>query len=212
MIARYLSKHCPSTRQLAAFVSKELLPASVLACILNCINKHGGTEGEGVDVTEGEDFKKEVLKTREEGSACWALYKEELVWCRANLVGKTQNGWEVEFTDYGGERAEVGEEDLVDSLEQVPLGATIDSSVTSGGGNGVDQEVIVDYQKEGKEANTSKEMIKIYDAGAVDEIDVNQEKRNWAERDIIERFLEFTNFPEELRAKMVEAFFEQQAI
>ena len=211
-MARYLSKHCPSTRQLAAFVSKELLPASLLARILNCINKYGGTEGEGVDVTEGEDFKKEVLKAREEGSACWALYKEELVWCRANSVGKTQNGWEVEFTDYGGERAEVGEEDLVDGLEQVPLGATIDSSVTSGGGNGVDQEVIVDYHKEGKEANTSKEMIKIYDAGAVDEKDVDHEKRNWAEKDIIERFLEFTNFPEELGAKMVEAFLEQQAI
>merc|ERR1719234_1972272 len=44
MVARFLSKHCPSTRQLAAFVatrSKELLPAGAIARILESIHKHG---------------------------------------------------------------------------------------------------------------------------------------------------------------------------
>ena len=54
-----------------------------------------------------------VPKDREEGSACLALYKEEMIWCRAKLVEKTKRGWEVEFTDYGGEWAEVEERDLV---------------------------------------------------------------------------------------------------
>jgi len=210
MVARYLGKHCSSTRQLAAFMSKEMLPAVVLARILDCINKHyGESDGEVVDVTKAEDIQKEVLKDREEGSICWALYKEEMIWCRAILMEKTQNGWEVEFTDYGGERAVVGEEHLVDSLEHVSLGATIDSN---GDGHGGEEEVVVDFQKEEKEANKGKGMTKIYNAGAVDGEGIEQEKGNQDEKDIIERFFEFTNFPQELRAKMAEAFFEQKAI
>ena len=118
MVARYLGKHCPSTWQLAAFVSKEKLPAGVLARILDDINDIGESGGKAVNVTEGEDFQKEV-----------------------------------------------------------------------------------------KEATTSNGMIKIYNADAVDQEDIEQEKEIQDEKDIIERFLEFTNFPEELRAKMVEAFF-----
>jgi len=120
MVARYLGKHCPSTWQLAAFVSKEKLPAGVLARMLDDVHKHGESEGKEVDVTKGEDFQKEV-----------------------------------------------------------------------------------------KEATTSIGMIKIYNAEAVDQEDIKQEKEIQDEKDVIERFLEFTNFPEELRAKMVEAFFEQ---
>ena len=60
-----------------------------------------------------------------------------------------------------------------------------------------------------KEATTSIGMIKIYNAEPVDQQDIKQEKEIQDEKDVIERFLEFTNFPEELRAKMVEAFFEQ---
>jgi len=120
MVARYVSKHCPSTQQLAAFVSKEKLPAGVLARILDDINDLGESAGTEVEVTEGEDFQMEV-----------------------------------------------------------------------------------------KEATTSNGMIKIYNAEAVDQDEIKQEKEIQDEKDIIERFLEFTNFPEELRAKMVEAFFEQ---
>ena len=120
MVARYLGKHCPSTWQLAAFVSKEKLPAGVLARMLDDVHKHGESEGKEVDVTKGEDFQKEV-----------------------------------------------------------------------------------------KEATTSIGMIKIYNAEPVDQQDIKQEKGIQDEKDVIERFLEFTNFPEELRAKMVEAFFEQ---
>ena len=119
-MARYLGRHCPSTWQLAAFVSKEKLPAGVLARILDGINKHGECEGKEVDLTKGEDCQREV-----------------------------------------------------------------------------------------KEASTSEGMVKIYDVGAVGEEDILQEEENQDEKGIITRFLEFTNFPEELRAEMVEAFFEQ---
>ena len=119
MVAKYLDKHCPSTRQLAAFVSDRMLPVDVLARILDGINQK--SRGQEVDVIKGEDVEEEEVK----------------------------------------------------------------------------------------EANASKEMNKIYNAGAVDDEDVQQEKGGQDEKDIIKRFLEFTNFPEELRAEMVEAFFEQ---
>ena len=44
LVAQFLGKHCPSTRQLGAFVatrSKELLPAGALARIIESIHKHG---------------------------------------------------------------------------------------------------------------------------------------------------------------------------
>ena len=119
MLAEYLGKHCPSTRQLAAFVSEQMLPVDVLARILDDINQKSG--GKEVDVIKGEDVEEEEVK----------------------------------------------------------------------------------------EANASKEMNKIYNAVAVDDEDVQQEKGEQDEKDIIKRFLEFTNFPEELRVKMVEAFLEQ---
>merc|ERR1719234_2185143 len=54
MVAQFLVKHCPSTRQLAAFVatrSKELLPTVALSRILENIHKHGvGVEYEVEEV------------------------------------------------------------------------------------------------------------------------------------------------------------------
>ena len=85
-----------------------------------------------------------VSKDREEGSACLALYKEEMIWCRAKLVEKTKRGWEVEFTDYGGEWAEVEEGDLVDSINEVPLGQNVDSAVLNCVGVEIDQSIVVD--------------------------------------------------------------------
>ena len=85
-----------------------------------------------------------VPKDREEGSACLALYKEEMIWCRAKLVEKTKRGWEVEFTDYGGEMAEVEEGDLVDSINEVPLGQNVDSAVLNCVGVEIDQPTVVD--------------------------------------------------------------------
>ena len=44
MVARFLGKHCPTTRQLAAFVatkSSEVLPAGALARVLHSINRDG---------------------------------------------------------------------------------------------------------------------------------------------------------------------------
>ena len=122
MVARYLGKHRPYTRQLAAFVRQHMLPADVLARILDGINDGGEAGEKEVDVTKREDFEKEV-----------------------------------------------------------------------------------------KEANTSKDVTKICNAGAGDvqqEKDVKLEIGDQYEKNIIKRFLEFTNFPEDLRAKMVEAFFE----
>merc|ERR1712130_96856 len=116
MVAKYLDKYCPSTRQLAAFVSERMLPVDVLARFLDGINQK--SKGQEVDVVKGEDVEEEEVK----------------------------------------------------------------------------------------ESNTSKEINKIYNAGAVDDEDVQQEKGEEDEKDTIERFLEFTNFPEELRVKMVEAF------
>ena len=81
-----------------------------------------------------------VPKDREEGNACLALYKEELIWCRVNLVKKTKKGWEVEFTDYGGEMAEVEEVNLVDSVEEVPQGHAIDPSALTC----VEEDVVVE--------------------------------------------------------------------
>ena len=115
MVAKYLGKHCPSTRQLAAVVGKQMLPVDMLPRILDGINQE--SSGEQVDVIKEADAEEEV-----------------------------------------------------------------------------------------KEAKTSKEVI---NAGAVGEEDVRQEKGKQDEKVIIERFLEFTNFPEELRINMVEAFFEQ---
>jgi len=122
MVARYLGKQRPYTRQLAAFVRQHMLPADVLARILDGINDGGEAGEKEVDVTKREDFEKEV-----------------------------------------------------------------------------------------KEANTGKEVTKICNAGAGDmqqEKDVKLEIGDQYEKNIIKRFLEFTNFPEDLRAKMVEAFFE----
>ena len=81
------------------------------------------------NVPEGEVIDEHVLMDREVGSDCWAFYKEEKVWCRAKLLEKTKNGWLVEFVDYDGERAEVSEENVVDSLENVPRGDKIDAFV-----------------------------------------------------------------------------------
>ena len=129
IVARYLGKHCPTTWQLAAFVSRQMLPADVLSRIIGGINKDVEAGGKEVDVTKGEDFEKV------------------------------------------------------------------------------------------KGAIARKEMTKIYNVGAVDDEDVQQEavaeedaqkeKGVQDQKDIIKRFLEFTNFPEELRNKMVEAFFDQ---
>ena len=85
-----------------------------------------------------------VPKDREEGSACLALYKEEMIWCRAKLVEKTKRGWEVEFTDYEGEMAEVEEGDLADSINEVPLGQNVDSAVLNCVGVEIDQSIVVD--------------------------------------------------------------------
>ena len=86
------------------------------------------------------------------------------------------------------------------------------------GGKEVDVTKGEDFEKV-KGAIAREEMTKIYNVGAVDDEDVQQEavaeedaqkeKGVQDEKDIIKRFLEFTNFPEELRAKMVEAFFDQ---
>ena len=122
MVARYLGKQRPYTRQLAAFVRQHMLPSEVLARILDGINDGGEAGGKEVDVTKREDFEKEV-----------------------------------------------------------------------------------------KEANTSKDVTKICNARAGDvqqEKDVKLEIGDQYEKNMIERFLEFTDFPEDLRANMVEAFFE----
>ena len=129
MVAQFLSKHCPSTRQLAAFVatrSKELLPAGALSRILESIHKHG--------------------------------------------VG------------------------LVCEAEEVDV-----EVVTKGG----------DYCKvEGEE---SRSMTKVYSAGTGEADDVQKERGKDIsdQKETIMRFLAFTNFPEEMRDKMVDTFFEQ---
>ena len=66
MVARFLGKHCPTTRQLAAFVatkSSEVLPAGALARILHSINRDG-VELENKDINvkvamKGDDHCKE---------------------------------------------------------------------------------------------------------------------------------------------------------
>ena len=114
MVARFLGKHCPTTRQLAAFVatrSKEL-PAEVLARILQSIHK------------DGVDIENEVKVEGDESKS------------------------KTEVNDAGSEYADGVQKDE--------------------GGEGIS------HQKE-----------------------------------TIMRFLAFTNFPEQMRLKMVETFFEQ---
>ena len=60
------------------------------------------------------------------GSSCLALYKEEMIWCRAKIVGEAPSGWEVEFVDYNGERASLEDQDLINGVEEVPEGHDID--------------------------------------------------------------------------------------
>ena len=98
-------------------------------------------------VPGGEIIDEYVPHDREEGSTCLALYKEEMIWCRAKLVEKTNGGWEVEFTDYGGERAEVEDEDLVDSIQEVPQGHSIDSAVLNCGDVEIGKPVVEDEVK-----------------------------------------------------------------
>ena len=122
MIARFLGKHCPSTRQLAAFVAarrEEVLPAAALARILQSIGKD---EVEEVDVEVG---MKGDGHCKEEGDA-------------------------------------------------------------------------------------SRRMTKVFDAGTEDADDVQTKKGKDIsdQKETIMRFLAFTNFPEEMRFKMVEKFFE----
>ena len=62
MVARFLGKHCPTTRQLAAFVatkSNEVLPAGALARILHSINRDG-VELENKDIISVEVAMKGV--------------------------------------------------------------------------------------------------------------------------------------------------------
>ena len=63
------------------------------------------------------------------GSSCLALYKEEMIWCRAKVVNVDPSGWEVEFVDYNGERAILGEQDLVNGVDEVPKDHDIDPIV-----------------------------------------------------------------------------------
>jgi len=117
----------------------EVLEALEGNCYTVCFLDYGNTATTTSDdmvssrnkVPEGQIIDDYVCmpKDREEGSTCLALYKEEMIWCRALLVEKTKGGWEVEFMDYGGERAEVEEGDLVDSINEVPLGQNVDSAV-----------------------------------------------------------------------------------
>ena len=76
----------------------------------------------------------------------------------------------------------------------------VDVEVTTSGG--------VHCKVEGDE---SKRMTKVYNAGTEDADDVQKEEGKYIsdQKETIMRFLEFTNFPEEMRAKMVENFFEQ---
>jgi len=129
MVARFLSKHCPSTRQLATFVatrSKQLLPAGALARILESFHKDGmGLEYEVEEV--------DVELVMKEGDHCKV------------------------------------------------------------------------------EGHERKSLTKVYDAGIEDADDVKRErgKNILDQKETIMRFLAFTNFPEEMRDKMVENFFEQ---
>ena len=129
MVARFLSKHCPSTRQLATFVatrSKQVLPAGALARILESIHK----DGMGLEY-EVEEVDVEVVV--KEGDYCMV------------------------------------------------------------------------------EGHESKSLTKVYDAGTEDAVYVEREGGQdiLDQKETITRFLAFTNFPEEMRDKMVENFFEQ---
>ena len=124
LVARFLGKHCPSTRQLAAFIAtkiKERLPAGALARILQSIHKGG--------------------------------------------VG------------------------LEDNVEEVNV-----NGAPRGG----------DHCKEGEESR------KMIDVRTEDEdFEKEKEKDISGQKETIMRFLAFTNFPENMRIKMVETFFEQ---
>ena len=62
-----------------------------------------------------------------------------------------------------------------------------------------------------EEGDESKRMTKVYNAGTEDADDVLKEKGMdiSGQKETIMKFLAFTNFPEEMRDKMVETFFEQ---
>jgi len=76
MVARFLGKNCPTTRQLAAFVaarSKELLPAEALARILQSIHEDGveienEVKGDDHCKVEEEDEGKSKTKVNDSGS------------------------------------------------------------------------------------------------------------------------------------------------
>ena len=62
-----------------------------------------------------------------------------------------------------------------------------------------------------EEGDESKRMTKVYNAGTEDADDILKEKGKdiSGQKETIMRFLAFTNFPEEMRDKMVDTFFEQ---
>ena len=86
MVARFLGKHCPSTRQLAAFVatkSKEVLPAGALVRILQSIPKDGVEledmveEGNLKVAMKGGDYCKEGEESRKKADAGTKDFEKE---------------------------------------------------------------------------------------------------------------------------------------
>jgi len=125
LVARFLGKHCPSTRQLAAFIAtkiKERLPAGALARILQSIHKGG--------------------------------------------VG------------------------LEDNVEEVNV-----NGATRGGDH---------CKEEGEESRRTTHVRTEHE-----DFEKEKEKDISGQKETIMRFLTFTNFPENMRIKMVETFFEQ---